>query len=100
MWAGALRYVLLRHWSGIIVIVYAAIVIKPCNQRFCQNDKTSGKDHLSAHIRYYVRSGNIYLLTYRLIKDRLISGKVTLLDSRKIVHYHNKSSCIQSVLDT
>ena len=52
MWAGALRYVLLRHWSGIIVIVYAVIVIKPWNQRICQNNKTSGKDHLSAHIRY------------------------------------------------
>ena len=66
----------LRQWSGIIVIVYAAIVIKPCNQRGCLYVKTSGKDHLSAHIRYYVRSGNIYLLTYRLIKDSLISGRL------------------------
>ena len=66
----------LRQWSGIIVIVYAAIVIKPCNQRECLYVKTSGKDHLSAHIRYCVRSGNIYLLTYRLIKDSLISGRL------------------------
>ena len=66
----------LRQWSGIIVIVYAAIVIKPCNQRGCLYVETSGKDHLSAHIRYYVRSGNIYLLTYRLIKDSLISGRL------------------------
>ena len=66
----------LRQWSGIIVIVYAAIVIKPCNQRGCLYVKASGKDHLSAHIRYYVRSGNIYLLTYRLIKDSLISGRL------------------------
>ena len=66
------------------MIVYAAIV--------SLHDKTNRKDHLSAHIRHYVRSGNIYLLTYRLIKNSLISAKVALLDSRKIVPYYRKSS--------